>query len=165
MNWQAIIAVSEALGAIGVILSLLYLAKQIQQNTRVQRRTNVGDIAADLAGTLRTVTCDAETSELVLRALSDLASLDAAERYRFDCFFYLWLAAFERALIDARDGEYPQEYMVPLRSGVAGFLRTPGGQAWWEQRKAWFTPYGRRCISEILSDREIEHSESGPPIE
>ncbi len=34
MNWDAIGAIAELLGAIGVIASLVYLARQMSQNTR-----------------------------------------------------------------------------------------------------------------------------------
>ena len=34
MNWDAIGAVGEMLGAIGVIVTLVYLARKIQQNSR-----------------------------------------------------------------------------------------------------------------------------------
>ena len=37
MNWEAISAVGEVLGAGGVIISLIYLAAQIRQNTRAIR--------------------------------------------------------------------------------------------------------------------------------
>ena len=33
MNWEAIGAVGEVVGAAGVILSLLYLSRQVGQNT------------------------------------------------------------------------------------------------------------------------------------
>jgi hypothetical protein len=163
MNWDAVGAIAEFVAALGVIVSFVYLARQIWQNTHVQRRTNVGDIATDLAATLRIVSADPAMSALALRALADLDSLDPAERYRFDCFFYPWLAAFERALIDARDGEYPDEYLIPMRLALAGFLRTDGGRAWWEQRRIWFTTYGRQSIEVILSDEKIDDRGAGPP--
>jgi hypothetical protein len=34
MNWEALGAIAEFLGAIGVILTLLYLSRQIQHNSR-----------------------------------------------------------------------------------------------------------------------------------
>jgi hypothetical protein len=37
MNWEAIGAIAELLGAIGVIASLVYLATQIRSNTLVTR--------------------------------------------------------------------------------------------------------------------------------
>ena len=34
MNWDSVGAVAELLGAVGVILSLAYLASQVRHNTR-----------------------------------------------------------------------------------------------------------------------------------
>ena len=39
MNWDALGAVAEILGAIGVIVTLVYLAVQIRQNTLMMRAT------------------------------------------------------------------------------------------------------------------------------
>lgn len=39
MNWNAIAAVGELAGAVAVVVSLLYVARQINQNTRAMRRT------------------------------------------------------------------------------------------------------------------------------
>jgi len=163
MNWEALGAIAEILAAIGVIISFVYLARQIRQNTQVQRRSNVRDIAQDLATTLRSISSDADMSALALRAFSGLDSLDAVERYRFDCFFYSWLAAFERALLDRRDGEYPDEYLSPMSVAIAGFLRTAGGRAWWRERSVWFTPFGKQAIDAILEDEDIDGWGTGPP--
>lgn len=38
MNWEAIGAVGEALGSIAVLVTLIYLAIQIRQNTAQQKR-------------------------------------------------------------------------------------------------------------------------------
>ena len=40
MNWEAIGAIAELLGAIGVVLTLIYLAIQIRQNTRSQENSS-----------------------------------------------------------------------------------------------------------------------------
>jgi hypothetical protein len=39
VNWDAIAAIGEILGAIGVIVSVVYLATQIRQNSRWLRAT------------------------------------------------------------------------------------------------------------------------------
>ena len=164
MNWDAIGAAAELLGAIGVILSLVYLAGQIRQNTRAQKRANLGDIAADLAATMRQTSSNPELAGLVLRGFADLGSLDSTERLQFDSYLYGFLAALERALIDGRAGDYPEEQLAPIRIAVAGFLRTGGGRAWWEQRKVWFSAGGQQAMGEILDDQTIEHRDGGPQL-
>ena len=37
MNWEAVGAIAESLGAFGVIVTLLYLTTQLRQNTRALR--------------------------------------------------------------------------------------------------------------------------------
>ena len=39
MNWDAISAVSETMGAGAVVISLVYIAAQIRQNTQMMRST------------------------------------------------------------------------------------------------------------------------------
>ena len=40
MNWDAIGAIAELLGAVGVIASLVYLASQMGQNARAARASS-----------------------------------------------------------------------------------------------------------------------------
>ena len=44
MNWEAIIAVAEVIGAIAVVLSLIYVAIQIKQNTAASRAQSINQI-------------------------------------------------------------------------------------------------------------------------
>ena len=48
MDWEAIGAVGEILGALGVIASLLYLALQISQSNKVTRATTYHEITKDV---------------------------------------------------------------------------------------------------------------------
>lgn len=162
MNWDAIGAVAELLGAIGVIVSLAYLAGQIRRSTRVQKRANLGDIAIDLYATSRCVATEPELASLLLRGHADLGSLDPVERYRYDLFMYAFIANLERALIDAQSGDYPEEQLIPVRAAIAGNILTAGGRAWWEQRRAWFSLFGQQSIDEILSDQAIDSRGTGP---
>ena len=45
MNWDAIGAIAELLGAVGVIVTLAYLAQQISQNTRTVRSSAAAALA------------------------------------------------------------------------------------------------------------------------
>jgi hypothetical protein len=161
MNWEAIGAIAELLAAIGVIGSLIYLAFQVRRNTHIQKMTNLRDISTELATTARCTATNPELASLVLRGLADITSLDPVERYRFDSFLYAFLANYERALIDARDGDYPEEQLVPLRVSVVEYLGTHAGRTWWEQRRAWFTSFGQESIDSILSDQTLDSLRAG----
>ena len=98
----------------------------------------------------------------MLKGHADLDSLDPVDRFRFDNIMYAFLANFERALFDARDDDYPEEELVPMRAAIAGYVSTNGGRAWWAQRRAWFSAFGQKSIDAILSDQTIDSSGAGP---
>ena len=49
MNWEAIGAIGETIGAIAVVLTLVYLSIQIRQNTRSVRAATYQSVAEALA--------------------------------------------------------------------------------------------------------------------
>ena len=91
MNWEAIGAVAELVGAIGVVASLVYLAFQIRQSTsQMQHNTR----ALELAALDTTIQHGLEVRSLILGsdALTDswlqgcdnYSNLDKASRVRFN---------------------------------------------------------------------------------
>jgi hypothetical protein len=90
MNWEAIGAVAELAGAIGVIVSLIYLARQISMtNENVAQNTtalfNQGEHAS-LDGVVAMNLSQVENrsvAELMLKAFTDYSALDAVDRFRF----------------------------------------------------------------------------------
>ena len=63
MNWDAISAIGELIGAAAVVISLIYLATQIRQNTR-QIASNIE--ATQLAAFERNIESGNRTRELML---------------------------------------------------------------------------------------------------
>ena len=82
MNWEAIGAVGEILGALGVIITLLYLAGQIRQNNRQIRGNAIGTLAEldyKLASDIRD---DSELFRIVVTASNDWASIPVSDQNR-----------------------------------------------------------------------------------
>ena len=50
MNWEALGAVGEVVGAVGVIFSLLYLASQVSDNSRQLRHASAQAVLDKLNG-------------------------------------------------------------------------------------------------------------------
>jgi len=83
MNWDAIGAVGEILGAIAVFVTLLYVAVQIRQNTkalRISSSSYINDALANLQGAIRS---DADFADIWLRGCQSVVALTEIERARF----------------------------------------------------------------------------------
>jgi len=91
MNWEAIGAIGEVLGAFGVIVTLAYLAIQIRQNShQLERSSESARIAADDAVARgfdlwrQLFISDEALSEIYIRGLQDIDTLSPNERLRFN---------------------------------------------------------------------------------
>ena len=62
MNWEAIGVIAEVVGAVAVIVSLVYLAIQVSSNTRALRATASFDTTHSWATTNGRVTCPIQKS-------------------------------------------------------------------------------------------------------
>ena len=152
MNWDALAAVAEIVAAIGVIVSLLYLARQTRKNTREVARSNSRQTYADHATALRPMIESAELCDLIVRGQVSREDLDVSEQYRFDLVMGNWLQAVEQAFADHRDGNYPAEFMNSHTNNVPAFLNTPGGTSWWNDRKVWFSEAFQQEVEKLMSN-------------
>ena len=82
MNWEAIGAIGEVVGATGVILSLLYLAIQIRGEARAKRASTVHDQSNAYRDFLHSIAADDQLSDIYLRGLRDAEELDETELVR-----------------------------------------------------------------------------------
>ena len=97
MNWEAIGAIGETLGAIAVVVSLLYLAAQIRQNSRVVKGTSVQAITQTIQSELR---WSSDHSEIIINVFDDADSLSPVEAHK--------LGEWTTAAMWARQNEFIQ---------------------------------------------------------
>lgn len=67
MDWNALGAVGELVGALAVVLTLMYLAKQINQTNRLSRFNGTNQILDRFDQTNRLIVSDAETRRVLLK--------------------------------------------------------------------------------------------------
>ena len=83
MNWDAIGAVGEIAGALGVILSLVYLASQIRSQNTESRLAAVTEWTNQWNGWTASFADNPQLSELWVKASWDFLSLNPAEAVQY----------------------------------------------------------------------------------
>ena len=133
MNWDAIGAISEAIGAAGVIASLLYLAVQIRSSTRasaVESKLASTRFYTEFFGSLVE---SPELNELMMRGRKSLETLSPEEYYRFSNLVFQAFSFFSAGYFQVRQGTLSEQDWFEGRAILRYWLRGPGVQQWWSK--------------------------------
>ncbi len=139
MNWNAIGAVGELLGALGVIVTLGYLAAQIRQNTRTVRTATAQAIQTAMNDVHAHVKQDSATARIYRLGLSEPSQLDEDERVQFAMTMYSIFAQFENIFYQFQQGTLDSVIFERHFLAMKFYLQTPGGADWWESWKGRFS--------------------------
>jgi hypothetical protein len=97
MNWDAIGAMAQTLGAVGVIASLVYLATQMRQNTRATQASSYQQFENSHSERITTQVTVPGLARIVMLGMSNLEQLDEEERLRFTNWLYVSFRGFDNA--------------------------------------------------------------------
>src|SRR5205809_2981504 len=136
MNWNAIVAVSQLIAAVGVILSLVFVGLQIKQNTRALQRTEHNSTMEQWTVIRQAIAQNRDIAELMTAGLHGERALDAADQLRLEQMLaeHAWAAfhIWDRT----QRGVFPKG-TFELTAGplLCSLLKTARGDAWWRTAK------------------------------
>ena len=105
----------EFVGAIAVFATLAYLAVQVRQNTKAERRTALNLSIRNFISIRQAVFENAEVSAISMKGLNDPDSLDELESYRFRLFMYNAMLSFWHIYAEPSDLEEDQGHIEMAR--------------------------------------------------
>ena len=149
MNWEAIGAVGEILGALGVIISLGYLAGQIRGNTRALRRTASHDAVSGLNHWFAEVTRSTEFAATFSRGLEGFGSLSPEEASWFRIMLFQFFKVAEDMHFQYVEGVLDDGQWEGWSFLYGQYLASPGGREYWALVRPMFSP-GFRAFYETL---------------
>ena len=146
MNWGAIGAVAELLGAAGVIVSLVYLANQVRAAGELGQQEAARSVLAKLNSAMEYLASSHEKSDMWVRGSSGLANLkDEAEVVQFSAFLTTFFRTYEELYIYQKAGvEWDWE---GVEAQVRATLGAPGVREWWPTRNHFLSAEVRDHLS------------------
>ena len=104
MNWEAISAIAESIGTIVVIITVVYLARQIHLNTVTNRVAGILGIADAARDIHFTVAGNRDTAEVFIYGIPDPDKLDEIDQERFALFIWGVLRQMESFYVQYEQG-------------------------------------------------------------
>ena len=153
---ESLANLGEVIGAIAVVVSLIYLAIQVRQSTHAQRTENFSRALDRVAAMQAALSQDSETSAIFSRGVADPSKLTPKERTQFTWAMYELFGAFEFMFLASKTNSIPEEVWERWSAAVGFWLSFSGVQAWWGARPIPFTNSFTSYIDALLEDNPAD---------
>ena len=154
MNWEVISAVSDAVGAVAVVASVIYLATQIKRQTTESRLAATRDLSAKRVDGMKSLLADEAVAELYLRAIHDYESLKGTDRMRASSLFHITLRNAEQEFIHMGTGHADDPYLESVDGVLSRSLAFPGFRQWWKTTSEGFNKAFQAHVNELMAATE-----------
>lgn len=142
MNWNAIGAVAELLGAAAVVVTLVYLSRQIRDQNRAIETSTRDSAFHQLQEWNYQLMADPRLSVVFQRgALSaDWGDLSEDDRARFIHVMYSFYKLFENIYLHSLAGSIEADVWEQNKAVFVAYASQPGCQRYLAHRRATFDP-------------------------
>jgi len=155
MDWNAIGAIGEILGATAVVFSLIYLGAQIRQNSNWLKASVVESAGNRAAEMISLVAGDAELSKLVQLGLANKTDeMSADEKHRYSLLMQKAFRSNEVAFAHHKSGLLDSKNYEGIKTNLAIWFNSDLFEPWWENVHIIFNPDFVEMVNSLRSSRE-----------
>ena len=150
MNLDTLAQLGEFVGGFFVVISLIYLAYQVRQNTRSLRAENYARVLTRMSELQSRLALDSELNHLMIVGAEDPWRLTRAERVRFSWALYELIGTAEFMYHQSRERTLPAAVWTRWETTLGWWLSHPGMRAWWRARPSPFSSDFEAFAEEII---------------
>lgn len=164
MNWEMIGALAEAVGAAAVVVSLVYLGRQLHAGTSQAKASSYSTVMGRSTRWMADLGRDRESADIYLRGLKGgLGALDETERVQFILLVLGLMRLIEESFLHRHHGSFPEWADEAIDESVVDVMATRGFQDFWELRKHQFSQAFQAYVDTVdpATDRQV-HGQDSP---
>jgi hypothetical protein len=143
-------SIAEVVGALAVVISLIYVGMQVQDSTRAVRSATANETTNAISAWYENIAVDPETVQLLYAGASDPDSLTAEQWLQLVYLLHGLVLKYQTAFYLAREGTLDSNISRSITGTISGNRESPGFLRYWEQRGSLFEPEFKAYIEDIL---------------
>src|SRR5215831_6607543 len=149
VNWEAVSAIGQIVGALAVAISLIYVAREVRSSAHATREASMRSVSESYTRWIQQLSAHPELRELYYRGIHDFNSLEGADLVGFSV---LMLEAFRpnaEIYHQRSQGLFGPRLSRGFEVSFLELKAYPGVQAWWRSRSHWFREEFANYINQI----------------
>jgi len=158
MNIQDWGAVGEIVGAIGVIVTLIYLAVEVRKNTVALRQQTYNDIVTRHGEWLDYISSDRDRMKLFMDGVSG-GRLDHIDSQRFTNTMLKIMSHFQDLHLQYEAGIVEDVVWESQCRFLGALVELPGFKNWWPEAKQYFSPELWKVVEMLKPTKLVQYDE------
>ena len=144
-------SIAEVVGAIAVVISLLYVGLQVRDSARAVRSAAVNDANVSLQAWYLNISNNRQASELWLDGLLSSEPLARDDEFQFQMTVHAAFLGFQNSFLLAQEGSLDTEILGSITAALLPTKDLPGMRRYWRQRRGYFYPGFAEYIDELFA--------------
>ena len=149
MNWTAISSVTEIIGAIAVVVSIIYLARQVKQSNQTTEAATTLEVSRLIAEWHDRLNQTPELSYIFIHGTKDDSNWPDQERARFLVTVVELFLLFEAMHRQYKLGFVTDDSWTLLERGLTRLISSPTIQVWWDSEISFNSGNFRTYVEEV----------------
>jgi hypothetical protein len=149
VNWEAISAIGQIVGAFAVVISLIYLAVEVRSSVRATREASMRWVWDSYTRWIHQVSGHPDLRELYYRGIHDFESLKGADLVGFSAVMVEAFRHYEGLYYLQSARHLDPRLWRGWEAGMRDINGYPGVQAWWRSRSHWFSEEFGKHINQL----------------
>lgn len=145
-------SVAEIVGALAVVVTLVYVGIQVNDGAGAARSAAANDVNVALQEWYMQVGADNQTSALLYRGLLSQEALPDEEEFQFLMMTHGFFLSVQNSYLLAQEGTIDEELRNSLRNAIGGIRNLPGMRRYWNQRKSYLHTGFVEWVEEITAE-------------
>ena len=146
MTLQDLGSIGSFLAAIATLITLIYLAIQIRQNSESVKSAAAQSVLESLNEAIQSAAATPQLSRVVALGQSDYDQLSEDERQQFLIWLFGWFRIIEQAHHNYFLGHLEPRIWKGYAKHIESVMQAPAVRRWWKLRKSVFSPEFQQFI-------------------
>lgn len=155
---QKISIITEIVGAVTIVISLIFVGVQFTENTKATKSATAASTVATISSWYTEMGNNQQSSSLFLNFMADPESLTSEERFQVIISLHGLFLTFQNSYYLSQQGTLDSHIQESITKAAVGVKDQSGFRLFWKLRRELFFPEFQRHIDEIV-DTDIEISE------
>lgn len=151
LNLQDFESIAEVIGAVAIVVSLIYVGIQVSDSAVAVRSATANDTSAAMSQWYISVGSNEEATRILLDGMTDPETLNREETAQFVYMFHGLFLQYQAAYYVAEQGTLDIEMRDFLVNTLAGVREQPGFIKYWNQRRELFKPSFRTFVDDLIA--------------